>query len=43
MILLLGLALFGTDLAQAQSKINSNCKVVQVGVITCSYRDIELE
>jgi len=42
-ILLLGLILLSTDLIQAQTKVNSNYNGVQVGVITYSYRDMQLD
>lgn len=43
LILLLGLVLFSTDLVQAQAEVNSNYNGVQVGVITYSYRDMQLD
>jgi sugar phosphate isomerase/epimerase len=42
-ILLLGLILASTDLVQAQAQVNSNYNGVQVGVITYSYRDMQLD
>lgn len=42
-ILFLGLILLGTDLVQAQPKVNSNYNGVQIGVITYSYRDMRLD
>jgi len=42
-ILLLGLILLGTDPVLSQPKVNSNYNGVQVGVITYSYRDMQLD
>jgi hypothetical protein len=42
-ILFLGLIFLGTDLVQAQPGVNSNYNGVQVGVITYSYRDMQLD
>jgi len=42
-ILLLGLILLRTDPVLSQSKVNSNYNGVQVGVITYSYRDMQLD
>ncbi len=42
-ILMLGLILLSTELIQAQSTVNSNYNGVQVGVITYSYRDMQLD
>jgi len=42
-VLLLGLILLSTDLVQAQPQVNSNYNGVQIGVITYSYRDMQLD